>query len=120
MHKERVVIRIKADGEFRLYPCQGETLPLAKLQELVGGYIEAVGSVLGEGWSREEGECIVMLVNEEGKLLGLPVNANATMLSALWEDVIAGDALLMASKGEELFGLTREAAENIVKRWAGK
>lgn len=56
------------------------------LQELVGGYIEAVTSDTGD---------TTFWLNEEGKLIGLPLNAAATAL--LWElnDAFAGRDFLM-------------------------
>jgi hypothetical protein len=62
---------IKADGTTaEVRPADGESFTLVEMQEFVGGYIEifAVG----------EGE---MVVNEEGKLLGLPFNREATRLA---------------------------------------
>ncbi len=53
---------------------------LATLQELVGGYIECV--MIGQG--------VVLVVNEEGKLDGLPVNF------PLGNDVIVGTAVFVA------------------------
>lgn len=82
------VIIYKADGgafdhsdEFTHEP------PLKWLQDAVGGWIEAV--YLGDA---------VMYVNEEGKLLKLPVNTMATDLYADHHgpyDIIVGDVVVL-------------------------
>lgn len=70
---------IKTDGTAQLVPCDAsKSLPLDKLHELVGGYVEVVRA------SRIAP--LVMIVNEEGKLLGLPLNKNATA----WQSAIHG------------------------------
>lgn len=74
-----------------LYKSNGEIIPikrkhpftLAELQEYVGGYIELIP--IGENY---------LVVNEEGRLLDLPVNENATRIVAqLGYLPIVGDAL---------------------------
>lgn len=66
---------------------------LAQMQEAVGGYIECVSL---EGFD--------MWVNEEGKLMGLPVNEVGT---AMWEtaygptDVIVGNVLFTGLPDDE-------------------
>ena len=118
MNEERFVIVVKPDGWHGLVHCfPGDTLPLKDLQDMVGGNIETVPTVLVVGWSREKGVQIGMMVNEEGKVQGLPVNPLATNLSVLWDDVVVGNAVIMGARGDELIGLTREAAENSVKKW---
>ena len=79
-------IHYKTDGTAKqVKPTNGEDFTLEELQSFVGGYIEIVS--LND---------MFLVVNEEGKLNNLPVNANAT---ALWEqvygktDVIVGDVL---------------------------
>lgn len=59
---------IKADGDTsEVQPASGASFTLAELQAFVGGYIQIipVGSAL-------------YVLNEEGKLLGLPANMAAT------------------------------------------
>jgi hypothetical protein len=65
---------------------------LAYLQGIVGGPIEIVYLTAKE----------IMVVNEEGKLLELPVNHEATMRFAASgrADIIVGDALVC--KGSEI------------------
>ena len=55
---------------------------LRQLQDIVGGYIEIVNLGGGE----------VAVVNEEGRINGLPYNANASMLSGM--DLV-GDVVFM-------------------------
>ena len=74
---------LKPDGSVEDYPPAGKTYTLEELQKAVGGYIEIVHP--GDGR-------YLMVVNEEGKLHGLPPNPRAT---ALYErDHIVGNALV--------------------------
>lgn len=59
---------------------------LENLQKIVGGYIETV----------PVGEKHVLIVNEEGKLQGLPVNFHMGLC-----DTIVGTSILLGVKGEE-------------------
>lgn len=71
-------------------PPDGKFFSLKQLQDYVGGYIELI--FLRDGSNR------VMVVNEEGKLHGLPSNPIASNVlhnaKSLGEDFIVGDALL--------------------------
>ena len=55
-------------------PANGQDYSLEEMQAIVGGYIETVPC-------KQPG--MMMVVNEEGKLLGLPRNDKATALAAL-------------------------------------
>lgn len=115
---ERYAIVIRPKEEMVLLHCYpGDGLDLKTLQEIVEGHIETVPTVLAKEWSREEGVGTVLIVNEEGKLQNLRVNQWATDISALYNDVIVGNAILMGTTQEDFIGLTKEAAENIVKKW---
>ena len=83
------------------------------------GHIEVTPTMLAASWSREKDtDAIILIINEEGKLKGLPLNQKATDISGINPyDVIVGNAILMAVRGEELIGLTEEAADNIIKKW---
>lgn len=79
---------LHADGTVEeVQPTNGTDFQLDELQGFVGGYIEIVPL---------HGTTQILVVNEEGKLTGLPVNPAAT---AVWEvvygptDVVVGDAL---------------------------
>lgn len=77
---------IKANGEVcDVTPRNGKDFSLDELQAFVHGYIELV--YLGND--------MVMVVNEEGKLLGLPRNTKATQMYPL--DIIVGDVLVCHS-----------------------
>lgn len=55
-------------------PANGRDYSLKEMQAIVGGYIELVPC-------KQPG--MIMVINEEGKLLGLPRNEQATALAAL-------------------------------------
>lgn len=115
---ERYAIVIRPKEEMVLLHCYpGDSLDLKTLQEIVEGHIETVPTALAEGWSHEANVGTTLIINEEGKLLGLPANPMATDLSALYNDVIVGNAILMGTTEEDFIGLTKEAAENIVEKW---
>ena len=85
---------------------------------MVEGPIEVVPAALNEGWAREpDNVSVVLVINEEGKLQNLPVNEDATDLTTLLYDQIVGNAILLLARGEELIGLKKEAAENIMRKW---
>lgn len=79
-------------GSETVTPANGKAFKVAELQAMVGGYIEAV----------RLSDDLIMWVNEEGKLKGLPLNAEATRMAAtfkmgaatLWNDHIVGDVVV--------------------------
>ena len=74
----------KTTGEvIEVEPKNGKDFQLSELQEIVHGYIELVN------FSSTK----YMVVNEEGHLLGLPLNLSATRLYNKG-DVIVGDVLI--------------------------
>lgn len=116
---DRYMIYIPTTGKCRLIQCDDECpVTLETLQELVGGPIEVTPSCLGISWAREPVDGINVIVNEEGRLHGLPYNDRA---SDLWEGggicLLNGDALLAAAKGEELIGFTKPAAKTICEEF---
>lgn len=81
---------IKIDGTREtIQPKNGKCFELEELQNQVGGFIEHVGL------SEEE----IMVVNEEGKLMNLAVNENATDIAldneaiTFW-DFIVGNVVI--------------------------
>lgn len=80
------------DGAF-IYkePKNGTDFPLEELQEFVGGHIEIVSLA----------DDLIMVVNEEGKLLNLPFNKAATEISRIFTgnafDYVVGNALICKS-----------------------
>ncbi len=78
---------IKADGtKTEFVPKNRKYFQLSELQNVVGGYIEIVPATDGR----------IMIVNEEGKLKGLPYNHIASNLHGVWNDPIVGDVLVCA------------------------
>lgn len=115
---DRYAIVIGAGGRsIKLHCDDGEGMSLETLQSIVEGDIETAPSALAPGWSGEEGVTPILIVNEEGKLKGLPENEDATGCSGLLYDVIVGNAVMMGARGEELVGFTEEAAERIMEKW---
>lgn len=78
----------KTDGTIiAVEPKNGTDYSLEELQEIVGGYIEVLPLNDDE----------IMVLNEEGKILGLDLNDNATALiseAGMWDDFIVGDVLV--------------------------
>ena len=110
----RYMVRIGADGQIEKLPCKG-VLELETLQQLVGGYIETVPTLIKKG---RDGVRPLLIVNEEGRLEGLPLNGPATLL-ANGPFEIVGDTVLVGASGAELIGLDRETADRIVERLSG-
>lgn len=79
---------IKADGSITPYePKNGTDYQLEEMQEIVGGWIEILYMDNDH----------IMVVNEEGKSHGLPINSKATYLvqnHSRYYDVIVGNVLL--------------------------
>lgn len=74
-------------AEVIVSPKNGTDFSLAEMQAVVGGYIEVVFLDNGE----------IMVVNEEGKLNGLPYNVAATdymKANSRYDDFIVGNALV--------------------------
>ncbi len=117
---ERYIIFIPADGPCRLVPCDdGDTCQLSTLQRLVNGPIEVTPSCLGASWARELVDGIDLIVNEEGKLRRLTLNEDATDLYAhCGRDMIVGDALLAAARGDELIGFSELVCQTLAEFWA--
>ena len=76
---------IRVDGTIDpVVPKNGEDFTLEELQAFVGGCIEIVHPPSQAG--------AILVVNEEGRLRGLPLNGIATAVYGL--DFVVGDALL--------------------------
>ena len=81
---------IKSNGEeITTSPRKGKTFTLKELQEFVGGYIETIPVSTDQ----------LMVINEEGKLDGLPYNQKATEIAIenCVFDRIVGDVLICMS-----------------------
>lgn len=87
-------IRINADGFTSMFfPERGKTLKLEEAQKIVGGPVEIVYLT---------DKCI-MIVNEEGKNIGLSYNERATIIAKAARgigigDYIVGDVIMCPSK----------------------
>ena len=85
---------IKTNGEIiPVEPKNGTDFQLDELQQIVGGYVQLFPL------ANEAGE--VMVMNEDGKIEGLPTNPKATELAAkrLFQgDYIVGDVLVCTNK----------------------
>jgi hypothetical protein len=104
MHKA-VIIRTDDSREVVEFEA-GESYPL--LREAVGGFIECV--------TLRDKNFADMWLNEEGKVIGLPFNAVATLLWASmygFSDVMVGDVVITGSCDEEgeTLGLSDEEVE---------
>lgn len=92
------IIRIKPQ-------CKPEviTIPdtLEALHQEVEGYIEAVSL----------SPTAVIIVNEEGKLQGLPPNRR------FYGDILAGNILIVGRRGEDLISLTPEQIAQYTKQF---
>ena len=79
---------IKTDGSvIDITPKNGTDFKLKELNDIVGGYVEIV-------YLNESG---IMVLNEEGKLLDLPINDRATIIFQAMTDIddfIVGDVLI--------------------------
>lgn len=73
-------------------PKNGESFDLKEMQTFVGGYIEIV----------ESPDERLIVLNEEGKLQGLPLNRAATAIYANPHDFIVGDALVVEAGSKEV------------------
>ena len=80
-------ILMKSNGDVEeVAPNNGKTFSLQELQQYVQGYIEIVG--VGDKY---------LILNEEGKLIGLELNVKATEIFIKYRgatDVVVGDVLL--------------------------
>lgn len=87
-----MAIVIKTDGtKDALQPKNNKDFTLEELKSVVGGYIEIVQLT----------EDYLMVINEEGKLLDLPINVIATRVyraSRNTDDFIVGNVLICNNK----------------------
>ena len=92
---------ILPNGSLNIYAVlDGRTPTLEWLQQQVGGYIETVPACLGNN--------MLIIVNEEGKLKGLPFNDTATDMARGLGDMLVGTVVVMKAEGPELAPLDRD------------
>lgn len=110
-------LRLCTSGEIKIISASetGE-FTLKELQDEVGGGIEIVRSQFGENLS--------MVVNDEGLLLGLPLNPYGSLLyqGMLGDACIYGDAVLCIQKTDpepDVYPMHRDRAELLmhVLKW---
>ena len=81
---------LKTNGtQQKVTPKNGTDFQLDEMQEIVGGYIEIVRVCTGE----------LIICNDNGKLYGLTINDNATLIAHAYkaiatDDFIVGDVLI--------------------------
>lgn len=98
--ENKFVVVVRPDGKTEK-TAWDEKSGLSRLQELVGGYIETTPTVKRK---------YLLVVNEEGKLRGLPVNGKATAF-CLFPDTIVGTVVLMKAGKEDLEPMDDAEAE---------
>ena len=90
-----MALLLKTDGTTQqVTPTSGATFTLQELQGFVGGYIETVRIPIG-----------ILIVNEEGKLMGLAPNPAATgalRAAGMGYDRILGDVLFIEHDSGEI------------------
>jgi len=78
---------IKANGEIKyVTPHSGSAFTLEELQNIVGGYIEIVHLM--------DVDNTIIVLNEEGKLMGLKYNPKATELCQKHHVLMDGDFIV--------------------------
>jgi hypothetical protein len=113
------VILVPTEGIVRIEPRETEEVVLEALQDWVGGYIETVPTVFGDGWV-PEADGLLLVVNEERRLEGLPENTEATLMQGAGIPYpIVGNAVLVAYRGEEMVALRREDCLRLLRHWGG-
>ena len=106
----KYIIVVKDSGEMNVHSYEpNHNITLEEWQGYFGGNnIETVPSVFPG---------IEILIDEEGKLKGLPVNAIATgLVHPSVADVLVGDAVLVSVKKNNLDGMNEKAMEFITGR----
>ena len=77
---------------------------LKAAQDFVGGYVEGIPFPNGD----------YLIINEEGKLIGLPINEQATKL---WKETFDNDNFIMG-RNDFVVGPTILIKKAALKRWA--
>jgi hypothetical protein len=90
--------------EFKIIDDVKDEPGLKSAQEFVGGYVQGIEFPNGD----------YLIVNEEGKLLGLPVNEEATKL---WRDTFDNDNYIIGRK-DVVAGPAILIKKKALKRWA--
>ena len=91
-------------SEFKIIEDSKDEPTLKSAQEFVGGYVEGITFPNGD----------YLIVNEEGKLMGLEVNEPATKL---WRDTFDNDNFITGRK-DFVAGPAILIKQKALKRWA--
>jgi len=90
--------------EFKIIEDVKDEPTLKSAQEFVGGYVEGISFPNGD----------YLIINEEGKLIGLPINEDATKL---WRDTFDNDNYITGRK-DWVAGNAILIKKQALKRWA--
>ena len=92
------------ENEFKIITDSKDEPDLKAAQEFVGGYVEGITFPNGD----------YLIINEEGKLMNLPLNPKAT---ALWRATFDNDNYITGRK-DFVVGPAILIKANALKRWA--
>ena len=90
--------------QFKIIDDESKTPSLKEAQDFVGGYVECITFPTGD----------VLIVNEEGKLMGLPLNPEATLL---WKITFDNDNYVTGRK-DFVVGPAIYIKKHALKNWA--
>ena len=91
-------------AEFKIIDDSKDEPSLEQAQEFVGGYVEGITFPNGD----------YLIINEEGKLIGLPLNPEAT---ALWRATFDNDNYITGRK-DFVVGPAILIKKHALKQWA--
>tara|TARA_B100000508_G_scaffold123842_1_gene106782 strand:+ start:803 stop:1111 length:309 start_codon:yes stop_codon:yes gene_type:complete len=101
--KTNTEINTKA-SEFKIIENSKDEPSLKEAQEFVGGYVEGITFPNGD----------YLIINEEGKLIGLPLNEEATKL---WKDTFDNDNYI-TGRNDFVVGNAILIKKAALKTWA--
>ena len=108
-----IIIKITPDDNITGVGVRG-MLKLKEIQTIVDGFIEIVPL---KGRARKVlGDNIGLIVNEEGKLSGLPKNGVASILA---NRTIRGTVCLVKFEGTTMIGLDKKDKNKVLELFAG-
>jgi len=90
--------------EFKIIEDVKDEPTLKSAQEFVGGYVEGISFPNGD----------YLIINEEGKLIGLPINEDATKL---WKDTFDNDNYI-TGRDDFVVGNAILIKKKALKNWA--
>ena len=90
--------------EFKIIEDVKDEPTLESAQEFVGGYVEGISFPNGD----------YLIINEEGKLIGLPINEDATKL---WKDTFDNDNYI-TGRDDFVVGNAILIKKKALKNWA--